>query len=222
MVRRLPVVVPPPSGAWGGCRVSGQRTAASDLDAATRGKAECDEKVSGLAVCHSGCAEPPASALLALSAPPSRVPHTRRALRVAQRVAQGAHMCLGPIHVLALLWMARYGHPCRADTPCWITSAHGRISRTAICPPRTHTAHAQRARAPSEARQAGCSAAYLAGASAGAAPRQRRDALYPSLPPCSFEPVGEGAGICGLLQLVNFITMLSRGSESLRFLDIPG
>jgi hypothetical protein len=68
----------------------------------------------------------------------------------------------------------------------------------------------------------GCSAAYLAGASAGAAPRQRRDALYPSLPPCSFEPVGEGAGICGLLQLVNFITMLSRGSESLRFLDIPG
>ena len=147
---------------------------------------------------------------------------------VGHRVAvpaccKGAHMCLGPLHVLALLWMARYGHPCRADTPCWITSAHGRISRTAICPPRTHTAHAHRARAPSEARQAGCSAAYLAGASAGAAPRQRRDALYPSLPPCwLFEPVGEGAGICGLLQLVNFSTMLSRGSESLRFLDIPG
>ena len=39
-VHCLPVTVPPPSGAWGGCRESGQRTAPSDLGAASRGKAE--------------------------------------------------------------------------------------------------------------------------------------------------------------------------------------
>ena len=43
------------------------------------------ETSSGLAVGHSGYAQPPASVLPALSAPPSRVPYTRRALRAAQR-----------------------------------------------------------------------------------------------------------------------------------------
>jgi hypothetical protein len=43
-VRRLPVVVPPPSGALGGCRVSGQRTSVSDLGAAARGEAELTKR----------------------------------------------------------------------------------------------------------------------------------------------------------------------------------
>jgi hypothetical protein len=38
--RRPPVAVPPPSGAWGGCSFSGQRTPASDPGAAARGEAE--------------------------------------------------------------------------------------------------------------------------------------------------------------------------------------
>jgi hypothetical protein len=43
-VRRLPVAVPPLSGVWGGCRVSGQRTAARDLGAAVRGEAELTKR----------------------------------------------------------------------------------------------------------------------------------------------------------------------------------
>jgi len=62
-----------------------------------------------------------------------------------------------------------------AKTPCWLTTAHGRISRGQRLD--------RSARAPSKARQAGCSAAYLAGTSAGDALRQRLDAvLYASLP----------------------------------------
>ena len=51
-VRRLPVAVPRPSGAWGGCRVSGQRTASSDLGAAARGEAELTKR-SGPVQTHS-------------------------------------------------------------------------------------------------------------------------------------------------------------------------
>ena len=48
-------------------------------------RSRVDETISGLAVGHSGYAQPTASVLPALSAPSSRVPYTRRALRAAQR-----------------------------------------------------------------------------------------------------------------------------------------
>jgi len=48
-VRSLPVVVPPSSGVWGGCRVSGQRTSVSVLSSAARSKSRVDETIIGLA-----------------------------------------------------------------------------------------------------------------------------------------------------------------------------
>jgi len=47
-------------------------------------RSRVDDTIIGLAVGHSGYAQPPASVPPALSETPSRVPHTRRALRAAQ------------------------------------------------------------------------------------------------------------------------------------------
>ena len=68
-VRRLPVVVPPPQGFW-----------AEDVgEQPRRGRAwrsRVDETISGLAVGHCCYAQPTASVVPALSAPPSRTAHT--------------------------------------------------------------------------------------------------------------------------------------------------
>ena len=146
---------------------------------------------------------------------------------VGHRVAvpaccKGAHMCLGPLHVLALLWMARYGHPCRADTPCWITSSRAHIAEPRLdCrarTPRTHTAHAHHPRHDKlDVQQRTWQGRVPAPPPDSAAMR----CIHPSHR-ARLNLLGRGQVFVALLQLVNFITMLSRGSESLRFLDIPG
>jgi len=73
--RHPPVAVPPPSGAWGGCRVSGQRTSASDPGAAARGEAEPTKRLAApqLATAATRSLQPPPRPP---GAPPSRAPHT--------------------------------------------------------------------------------------------------------------------------------------------------
>jgi hypothetical protein len=71
--RRPPVAVPPSSGAWGGCRVSGQRLSASDPGAAARGEAEPTKQ--------SAAPQLATAATRSLQPPPRPPPAPRRAGR---------------------------------------------------------------------------------------------------------------------------------------------
>jgi hypothetical protein len=71
--RRPPVAVPSPSVAWGGCRVSGQRTSASDPGVAAHGEAEPTKR--------SAAPQLATAATRSLQPPPRPPPARRRAGR---------------------------------------------------------------------------------------------------------------------------------------------